>query len=42
MGANGDIRLLALANTLYCVEEWEMKKTDDKMYTEIGSGMGWT
>jgi hypothetical protein len=42
MGANGDIRVLALANALNGQEAWEIKKTDDKTYLEIDSGMGWS
>jgi hypothetical protein len=42
MGVNRDIQFLALANALYGQEAWEIKRIDDKMYTEIDLGMRWS
>lgn len=42
MGANVNIKILALANAVTGQEEWEFWKTDDKTYSEIDSGMGWS
>ena len=40
MGANGDKRVFASANVLNGQEASQILKTDDKLYSEIASGMG--
>jgi hypothetical protein len=42
MGTNGDTEVFASANALNNQEASEISKTDDKTYSEIDLGMGYS